>query len=203
MTLSLENQSARDDALSILRSGGIVVLPTDTVPGMSGAASAMAAIVRISQIKGKAGDRTYILIGDSIDTVEQYVSSFGCVGRDELERVWPAPMTGVFSAGPACPAWVEGTVAFRVPAHERLRKLIGELGEPVVSTSVNRHGDRPLTDYAEIMDAFGKVIDLVLTDEMSEQRVVSTIVDFTGEQPRVIREGSYAWAGTGDSKPSK
>jgi len=203
MSSGLEDERARHDALSILRSGGIVVLPTDTVPGLSGAASAMAAITRISQIKGRAGDRTYILIADSINTVGRYVSSFGCIAKGDLGRIWPAPVTGVFPAGSACPPWVDDTVAFRVPAHERLRDLIGKLGEPIVSTSVNRHGDLPLTNREEITDEFGKMVDLVITDTESAKKTESTIVDFTGTQPRVIRAGSYAWAAAGDSNPSK
>jgi L-threonylcarbamoyladenylate synthase len=133
-----------------LEKGGVVVLPTDTLYGFSAKLSAEPAIRRISAIKRAPNERRYILLASSIDMVDRYVQSYGCLSRDALVPRWPAPLSVIVPSGPALPPWVGPTVAVRVPALEPLRRLIDEVGEPIVSTSVNRAGEEPLEDAHDI-----------------------------------------------------
>lgn len=185
-----------------LEKGGVVVLPTDTLYGFSAKLSAEDAIRRISAIKRTHNDRRYILLASSIDMVDRYVQSYGCATRDALAARWPSPLSVILPSGAAMPAWVGPTVAVRVPALDALRTLIEQVGEPIVSTSVNRAGEEPLEDAHGIRREFSSEVDLIVTGDVPGG-ASSTLVDLCGKSPKVIREGAYAWAVAGAGKPSK
>jgi L-threonylcarbamoyladenylate synthase len=94
------------------------------------------------------------------------------------------------------------TVAIRVPAHAPLCAVIEKVGEPIVSTSVNRTGTPPLDDAQAILREFGEEVDAVF-ERTGPGGEPSTIVDLCGKTPRVVRGGSYTWEATGGAKPSK
>lgn len=200
---ALGDARTADLAYQTLAEGGVVVLPTDTLFGFSARLSAEDAVRRISGTKRAPNDRRYILLASSVDMVGRFVQSFGCASRDALAAMWPAPLSVILPSGSACPAWVGPTVAIRVPRLDALRALIERLGEPVVSTSVNRAGEVPLADAHAIRREFGSEIDLIVTGAINDG-AASTLVDLCGSSPRLVRRGSYAWpAETADGKPSK
>ncbi|MCI0452969.1 MAG: threonylcarbamoyl-AMP synthase [Candidatus Latescibacteria bacterium] len=189
-------------AAEALVRGAVVVLPTDTLYGLSAALSQEAAVRRIAAIKRAPEERRFIVLASSIDMVERYVASFGCASRETLATRWPAPFAAILPSGRACPAWVGPTVAMRVPAFEPMHALIERVGEPIVSTSVNRTGQAPLDDAHAILREFGDQVDAVF-ERRGGGGDASTIVDLCGKAPRVVRAGSYAWEATGGAKPSK
>jgi len=195
-------QSDLPDAASLLgkalSKGGVVVVPTDTLYGLSTPMSRRDGLERIAAIKRSANDRRFIYLAASVDMVERYIDSWGCASRETLERIWPAPLTAVFRSGVRCPGWVGATVAFRVPLHALLRQAIGELGEPIVSTSVNETGCPPLEDPDEIEKKFGSQVDVIVDEGRLAAGARSTLVDFTGKAPCVLRAGSYDWEATGN-----
>jgi L-threonylcarbamoyladenylate synthase len=203
--LNITDDDSRRDALQILQQGGVVVLPTDTLPGFSAALSNETALARIRAIKASPDDKQFVLLAASLDMVESYVHGFGCTSRAALEAVWPAPLTAVLPAGRRLAGWASGTLAVRVPAFAWLSALIEELGEAIVSTSVNRRGGVPMTSAVHIEREFGGEVDLIVVSNAGTDALASTLVDFSGDAPRVLREGDYAWpdAATGDSNPSK
>lgn len=193
-TPDINDAVSRERAVSILRSGGVVVLPTDTLYGLSAALSSPAAVERIAAIKSADEKKRYICLAGSIDVMEPYVESFGCASRSWLERTWPAPLTGIFPAGKRCPAWTGRSIAFRIPNLPPLLQLLLDLAEPVVSTSVNRSGRPPLRDLETITRRFGPLVDLIVAGEKrTTGRAASTVVDFTGNRPVVVRKGDYEW----------
>jgi len=178
-------------------------LPTDTLPGLSAAASARSAVERISALKGINDVRNYILLVASTKMAADHVVSFGCIGRAVLDRVWPAPVTVVLPARAGDAGWVGDTIALRVPDLAPLRDFIADLGEPVVSTSVNRTGKPPLRNAGDIEDEFGDDVDMIIA-RPEATGMASTIVDGCGDEVVVLRRGDYDWeAATGDSNPSK
>jgi L-threonylcarbamoyladenylate synthase len=199
---ALDDARVADLAREVLSKGGVVVVPTDTLYGLSCIISSEDGVRRISAIKRAPNDRRYILLASSVDMVERYAASFGCSSRDALSAAWPAPLSVILPAGPACPAWVGPTVAIRVPALAPLRDLIESLGEPVVSTSVNRTGGSAMDDPHDIRREMGNEVDLVVSG-LAPDHAASTLVDLTGKAPRVVRRGSYAWAAARDGNPSK
>jgi L-threonylcarbamoyladenylate synthase len=191
-----------DLARETLLRGGVVVLPTDTLYGFSARISAEDAVRRISAIKRAHNDRRYIVLASSMHMVDRCVRSYGCASRDALAARWPAPLSVILPSGPTLPAWAGPTVAVRIPALESLRTLIASLGEPIVSTSVNRAGEEPLSDAHDIRREFSSEVDLIVTGEVPGG-ISSTLVDLCGAAPHVIREGAYAWTAAGAGKPSK
>jgi L-threonylcarbamoyladenylate synthase len=197
---AIDDARTRRRAGDALAHGAVIVIATDTLYGLSAALSHEPAVRRIASIKRAASDRRFIILVSSIDMATKYVASFGCSTRDDLAARWPAPFTAILPAGAACPAWVGPTVAIRVPAWEPLRELIAVVGEPIVSTSVNRIGEIPLDEAREILREFGEEIDAVF-ERNGPGGPASTIVDLCGKTPRVVRAGSYEWEG--DGKPAK
>jgi tRNA threonylcarbamoyl adenosine modification protein (Sua5/YciO/YrdC/YwlC family) len=198
----IEDPRSAELAYDVLARCGVAVLPTDTLPGLSARLSAEDAFLRIGAIMRAPNDRRYILLASSLEMVDGLVSSYGCGSRAMLMAAWPAPLSVIVPAGPACPAWVGPTVAVRVPSLRALCALIEKLGEPIVSTSVNRTGSAPLTDAHEIRREIGTEVDLIMAGSEGGT-AASTLVDLSGKTPRLVRRGSYAWAAAGAGKPSK
>ncbi|MEJ2720548.1 MAG: L-threonylcarbamoyladenylate synthase [bacterium] len=197
-------QSDQPDAAIVLAGvfagGGVAVTPTDTIYGLSAALSSRRGYQRIIEIKESKPGRQFLYLAGSAEMVRVYIDSWGCASREDISAIWPAPLTGVFRAGEKCPEWIEDTIAFRVPALELLRETINMLGEPVISTSVNTSSEPPLYDIEQIESRFGKSVDLVVRGKEARRHRPSTIVDFTGSRPIVVRRGAYAWMDMG--KPS-
>ena len=198
----IEDPRTLDLAREWLVKGGVVVLPTDTLHGFSAKLSAEDAIRRISALKHSPAEHRYILLASSIEMADRYVQSYGCASRESMAERWPSPLSVIVPSGPDLPAWVGPTVAVRVPALEPLRRLIEQVGEPIVSSSVNRAGAEPLNDAHDIRKEFSAEVDLIVTGNVPGG-ASSTLVDLCGKTPRVIREGAYTWAAVGAGKPSK
>lgn len=198
----IDDPRAQAFASDALVRGAVVVLPTDTLYGFSAALSWEAAVRRIATIKQAPNDRRFIILASSIDMVGKYVGSFGCATKAGLAAMWPASFTAILPSGAKCPAWVGPTVAIRVPDSAPLRAVIEKVGEPIVSTSVNRAGQAPVDDAHAILREFGEEVDAVF-ERTGPGGDVSTIVDLCGKTARVVRGGSYTWDAAGGAKPSK
>jgi L-threonylcarbamoyladenylate synthase len=191
----IDDGATRAEVLAVLRRGGVAVLPTDTLYGLSAAATSASGIGHIRAIKRSADERLFIVLASSVDMVAAHVRSFGCSSREELERVWPAPVTAILPVGAQAAEWMGETIAVRVPAVPALLEVIAALGEPIVSTSVNRSGESPRTSLGEIESEFGPEVDMVVRGNVTST-LASTIVDLTGDSPVVVRQGDYTWPST-------
>jgi L-threonylcarbamoyladenylate synthase len=195
-----EQPEARTLVLGALTAGGVVVVPTDTLYGLSTRLSSRGGHDRICAMKKGPVDRRFLYLADSVDRVEEYIGGWGCASRRSFEEIWPAPLTAIFRAGPRCPDWVGGTIAVRIPGVPWTRGVIEALGEPLLSTSVNEAGKPPLEDVDSIEIAFGSLVDIIVDAGRLHEGIASTLVDLTGSSPVVVRQGSYVWPGGG--KPS-
>ena len=188
-------------AARALSAGGIAILATDTLYGFHCAVSRPEAIERIRRLKGKPEGAGFIVLGSDLEMLDALVSRWPRGSRAILAAIWPAPFTAVLPASSRVSvlAAPRGSVAIRIPAHDGLRRVIRALGEPIVSTSVNVSGGAPMTRIAEIRRAFPGLA-AYLSRRGSAPRLPSTVVDFTGAEPRLARPGRYAWpcaGGTG------
>jgi tRNA threonylcarbamoyl adenosine modification protein (Sua5/YciO/YrdC/YwlC family) len=182
----------------VLSEGGVVVIPTDTLYGLSALASSRRGYERVVSIKGSSDERRFLYLASDVGMVERYIEGWGCASRRMFEELWPAPITGVFRAGEGSPKWVGKTIAFRVPLYPMLGDVIEALGEPILSTSVNKAGDPPLGDVDAIEERFGASVDLIVDAGPLVDVPPSTLVDFTGRKPIVLRRGGYSWDGGGN-----
>lgn len=179
---------------AVLRSGGISVLPTDTLYGFHCKASALDAIRTILNIKGERKKSGLILLAHDIRLVDELVSRWPGDSRPTLSRLWPASLTAILPSSATVHTVLSrrGRIAVRIPDHKELRTLISMVGEPLVSTSVNISGRNPMTRMREIKKAFPG-LHAYVSRRGRASGLPSTVVDFSVTPPRLIRAGRYAW----------
>ena len=188
-----DQRDAADIIKKFLAADGVVVLPTDTLYGFSTLLSSGKGHERIGVLKQTDAERNYLYLASSTAMIERYIESWGCGSCERFEEIWPAPLTAVFGSGERCPERVGGTIAFRIPELEFLRNTIEVVGEPIASTSINSAGGPPLDDIGEIERRFGGAVDLIVTGVAPPGGAPSTLIDFTGRAPVILRKGSYDW----------
>jgi L-threonylcarbamoyladenylate synthase len=178
-----------EEIAALLRSGGVVLLPTDTVYGLHAVASDDRAVARIAKIKGRAERKPFITLAASIADLQ----ALGAHVPKILHEIWPAPLTAILECGALAPLSKAAasrrtpTIAARVPDLDWLRSLLSRSG-PLVSTSANRSGEPPIRAAQELTSELEDALDGVLQAGFLNGKP-SAIVDFTGTEPRVIREG--------------
>jgi tRNA threonylcarbamoyl adenosine modification protein (Sua5/YciO/YrdC/YwlC family) len=170
-----------DELAQVLQNGGVALLPTDTIYGLHAVAANDEASARIRAMKGRDGDKPFVIIASSVEQLR----ALGAVVPEQLSGIWPAPLTAILTAG-------DNTIAARIPDLAWLRALLDRTG-PLVSTSANRSGEPPITGPDALADDLQKSLDAVL-DQGPREGKPSTIVDFTGAEPKLVREGDPAFA---------
>jgi L-threonylcarbamoyladenylate synthase len=180
-----------EEAVGILRRGGLVCYPTDTVYGIGAAAGDDAAVRGLFAVKGRPPDKALpLLLADAGDAAQ--VAEVTPLARTLAGRFWPGALTIVMRKAPdyRSLALAGGeTVALRVPNHDLVRAIVRTLGEPVTGTSANRAGAPPPVSAQEVAFQMGEMVDLVIDGGRSQARVESTVVDITQDGPTILREG--------------
>jgi L-threonylcarbamoyladenylate synthase len=182
-------------AAARLREGGVIVFPTETVYGVGARAADPAAVGRLYAIKHRPGSQPMILLVASVAQVEP-LARCDDRARGLMRRFWPGALTIVLPRrdGVATPAVPGPALAFRVPGHPVILRLLEALGEPLLSSSANRAGEAAPLNAAEAEEALGAEVDVVLDGGPVPIGRPSTIVDLTGPDLRVLREGSISEA---------
>jgi L-threonylcarbamoyladenylate synthase len=180
-------------AVEALSGGDIVALPTDTVYGLAADPFHTWAADRLFRLKGRPrAVELPVLVADQTQALA-LCTAVPRAARRLMERYWPGPLTLVLPRRPDLVADLgeeDATIGIRCPAHPVPLAVCCELG-PIATTSANRHHEPPLTTAQEIAEAFGAEVVLVL-DAGPCQGLPSTVVDCTGESPRLLREGQLA-----------
>jgi len=175
----------------ILRSGGIVAFPTDTVYGLGADAFNSRAIERIYNVKRRPRLSPFpLLLNDvsQISIVAQRVSEFALF---LAKRFWPGGLTLVLPKADSLPAYVsnQSTIAVRVPKHPVPLALIELLGNPMIGTSANISGNPNTLTADEVKQQLGDKVDLIIDGAQCPGGNESTIVNVTGEVPIILRHG--------------
>jgi len=182
-----------DAAVAVLRAGGLVGLPTETVYGLAALATNPDAVARIFAVKGRPADHPLIVHLPDVSHVERWTDHVSPHVEVLAAALWPGPLTIVVPAGANVPSVVTGgrpTVALRVPAHGLALEVLRRLGEAVAAPSANRFGKVSPTRAAHVAADLGDDVDLVLDGGPCDVGVESTIVDLCGEHPEVLRTGA-------------
>ena len=183
-------------AADILRKGGVIAVPTDTLYGLAASTSSESAVRRIFCLKGRSAGAAMPVLIDTPDRVEQCAVSVPDAAWSLMRSFWPGALTIVLRRSHQIPPIVSGgldTVALRVPAHHVPRALVGELDTPITGTSANLTGHEGLTTAAAVRRVFGRKVDLVV-DGQAGVGLPSTVVDLTGPDPSVLRVGAVPTA---------
>jgi tRNA threonylcarbamoyl adenosine modification protein (Sua5/YciO/YrdC/YwlC family) len=177
-------------AADAMRQGEVIVYPTDTVYGIGCALNQKRAIDRIYHLTGKDEAQPLTFVCTDLSDIARYAVVENPQYR-LLKRLLPGPYTFVLPATKEVPRMLlskRKTIGIRVPEHPVAIELTKLLGTPIVSTSASYRGEEPLGDPAEIVARF-KGIELVL-DAGYCGIIPSTVVDLTGSEPAVLREGA-------------
>ncbi|MBM3944197.1 MAG: threonylcarbamoyl-AMP synthase [SAR202 cluster bacterium] len=181
-------------AAQVLKDGGIVALPTDTLYGLAALATDEAAVRRIFVAKGRPQGMALPVLLAGTRQLDTYAADVPDVARKLAAKFWPGQLTLVVRKASNIPDAVTGgagTVALRVPDSELVRDIVQRLGAPITGTSANRSGRPGLTTAEAVVKELDGLVDLVLDYGAGEQPggQASTIVDVTGTPLRVLREG--------------
>ena len=177
-------------AAVIIRLGGVVIYPTDTVYGLGCDPANVDATRRICEIKGRA-DKPLPLACSDVETARRIVE-FNPIAERLAERFWPGPLTMVLPARVDYPIWVTHgarTLGVRVPDHQVARRLAKLSGGVIVSTSANKSGDPPPKTAQEAAEQIGGEVDLILDAGPAPLRQPSTVIDLSGDELWIIRPG--------------
>lgn len=186
-----------EDAALLLARGGVVLLPTDTLPGLHCRADLPQAVSNLNALKQRQGTQPLLMLSDSLERALAYTASSDPKAVAYAELCWPGPFSLILPAGVAAPVAATAggaTVALRVPRPAALRRLVTATGFPLVSSSANLSGQSPAVNMEEAKLRFQEVVDGVLTVHSSwqpsaDEAKASALVDLTRWPPHLLRVG--------------
>jgi L-threonylcarbamoyladenylate synthase len=184
-----------DRAVEILRNGGLVGLPTETVYGLAADASQKKAVARIFTAKGRPSNHPLIVHVGSIESARDWSSSWTQSAELLGTTYWPGPLSVVVKKSPAVLVEVTGghqTVALRVPGHSVAIDLLTRLNGGLAAPSANKFGKVSPTTAQHVWDDLGTSVDYILDGGPCEVGIESTIVDCSTEFPTVLRPGGIS-----------
>lgn len=180
-------------AAKILRAGGLVAFPTETVYGLGADASSEAALKKLYAVKGRPAGHPVIVHFASADEAFAWAREVPEAARRLAARFWPGPLTLILKRSARAGDFVTGgqdTVGLRVPSHPVAQALLREFGSGVAAPSANRFGRVSPTRAAHVREDLGEDVDLVLEGGDSEVGIESTIVDLSRGRTVLLRHGA-------------
>jgi len=189
------DDAAREEGIAeagrAVQRGRLVIVPTDTVYGLGADAFSPAAVQRLLNAKGRGRQMPPPVLVSAKTTLEALAVGVPDWARALVEELWPGPLTLVLRQQPSL-QWdlgeTRGTVAVRMPDHEVALELLARTG-PLAVSSANRTGLPPATDADDAEAMLGELVKVILDAGRTPGPVPSTIVDCTGEQGRILRQG--------------
>jgi L-threonylcarbamoyladenylate synthase len=179
-------------AVEILRAGGLVAFPTETVYGLGADASNATAVERIFTTKGRPPGHPLIVHLGAADLLEAWADDVPPAAHLLADAFWPGPLTMILPRTDRVPDAVTGgrdTVGLRVPDHPVARALLTAFGDGIAAPSANRYGRVSPTTAAHVRADLGDDVDLVLDGGPCRVGVESTIIDLTRDEPELLRSG--------------
>jgi len=179
-------------AVAVLKSGGLVAFPTETVYGLGADASDPAAVRKIFEAKGRPATHPVIVhLADAVQ-LANWAREIPEGARRLARKFWPGPLTIILKRAPKVSDLVTGgqdTVALRVPSHPVAQQLLARFGGGIAAPSANRHGRVSATTAEHVRREFGAAVDCVLDGGEARIGIESAIVDLSGGAPTLLRPG--------------
>tara|TARA_B100001750_G_scaffold130296_1_gene103605 strand:+ start:70 stop:702 length:633 start_codon:yes stop_codon:yes gene_type:complete len=182
-------------ACEVLKKGGVVVTPTDTLYGLGADAFNPLAVARVFRIKGRSLNLPLPVFLDSYEALPLVTGQISDLAWKLGKMFWPGGLTLVVPKSEAVPSILTSsgsTLGVRVPDHEIPRALVQQLGRPITGTSANVSGEPDIVSSSEIQLKLGQEVDMILEGELPNPPLPSTVVDLTGEVPKVVRLGAVS-----------
>ncbi len=181
-----------DQAAEVIRQGGVVAFPTETVYGLGANALDATAVARVFELKGRPRFDPLIVHIADFDALDALVTAYSAPARLLAERFWPGPLTLVLPKRSCVPDIVTAglpSVAVRLPDHPIARDLIRSAGVPLAAPSANLFGRTSPTTAAHVFEQFADRLDMVLDGGACSVGVESTVVSFLDARPLLLRHG--------------
>jgi len=195
LVLSANEPNTAQIASDILKNGGLVAIPTETVYGLAANGLDEMAVAEIFAVKGRPQDNPLILHLWGAEQIDQFCHHIPQTAYDLAARFWPGPLTMVLPAKDCVPKRTTGglsTVAVRCPDHALTREIIRLAGVPLAAPSANLSGKPSTTTAQHVLDDHDGKIPLIVDGGNCRVGVESTIVDLTEERPRLLRPGGIS-----------
>jgi tRNA threonylcarbamoyl adenosine modification protein (Sua5/YciO/YrdC/YwlC family) len=187
------NESAIKKVVDVLKNGGLIIYPTDTVYGLGCDITNLKALEKVAKIKGiKLEKANLSFICYDLSHISDYVKQIDTPTFKLLKRALPGPYTFILPGNNDLPKVFKNkkTVGIRVPDNNIIRAIVKELGNPIISTSIYDEDEvlEYSTDPELIFEKWQNIVDVVI-DGGYGYNIPSTIIDLSGYEPEVIREG--------------
>ncbi len=180
-------------AAKIVSEGGVIAFRTDTFYGLGADPFNATAVARIRELKGREENKPILLLLSDATIADRFIADRSKAFEEVAGKFWPGPLTIVGLAVANLPPEITagtGTVGVRVPADDDVRELVRVCGGALTATSANPSGSEPARSAQEVIEYFGKRIDLVIDNGEVTAIEPSTVLDVTISPPRVVREGT-------------
>jgi L-threonylcarbamoyladenylate synthase len=178
-------------AAELYRSGRIFIYPTDTIYGIGGNPFDENVAKRIAAVKGRDEKKQFIWLISDFENLMNYVDIVYENHLDFLQKIWPGQLSVILNLNDRTKKIIkQNTISVRIPGNDFCLKLLKEITQPLISTSVNRSSEMPLTEIKNIIENFSEDVDAVFYSSAQAPGLSSTILDLTSEQPKLVREGS-------------
>ncbi len=182
-------------AATVLRDGGIIVFPTETVYGLGALADSKFGPHEIFEVKVRPAEMPIPLLVETEDALDTWGVDVPDYAHKLAHAFWPGAVTLVVKASEKVPRDFRapnGTIGLRSPNHEVVMELIQAAGGPIFATSANTHGNPAPGSFEEIEPRIISHADLALDSGETEHQQASTVVDCTGAEPVIVREGAIS-----------
>lgn len=180
-----------------IKHGGVIAFRTDTFYGLGADPFNREAVHKIKELKGREDNKPILVVISDHDQVEHFIADVSPSFQNLAKAFWPGPLTLIGKARANVPAEISAgtkTVGVRLPNDDRVRALVRACGGALTATSANPSRATPARNAQAVQDYFGDAIDLFVDGGDTTTDQPSTVVDVTGDQPKLIREGVIPWS---------
>jgi L-threonylcarbamoyladenylate synthase len=181
------------EIVEILRRDGVIVYPTETYYGLGTNGFSADAIKKVYLLKKRAPLKPVSVVVADFAMLKKVISGDPLWLRENILEFQLGPLTIIFKASSAIPDELlgeNGTIGVRLTEHPFVNTLVRMAGFPITATSANISGETPVSDPVKAMELFEGAVDLIVDGGKTKGLLPSTVVDFSGERPRLIREGA-------------
>ena len=180
-----------DEIVEVLRRDGVIVYPTETFYGLGANGFSARAIQEVYRLKKREALKPLSVVISDISMLDQLVSEIPPLFRPLISKYWPGPLTIILKASPEVPMELQGggTIGVRLTGHKWVRSLVGQAHFPITATSANTSGEKEISSPHLAKDLYEGKVDLIVDGGVTQGIVPSTVVDMSGGEPRLVREG--------------
>lgn len=190
--LILAASSYFDEAVSVFKAGGVIAYPTETFYGLCVDPFNPEAVDKLFRLKGRPEKSPITVIISGPAMLKDVADEVPPAAVTLMDEFWPGPLTIIFKAASSVPPVLTagtGTIGVRVSGSPVATRLSKRLSSPITATSANPSGKRPPEEASEVLKYFDGSIDILIDGGRLSGELPSTLIDMTGKEPRIVREG--------------